>query len=40
MDISIFSSQIHIGAVNVKLTDEEIKELEDSYVPQAAFGHS
>ena len=29
-----------IGAMNVKLTDEEIKELEGYYMPQAAFGHT
>ncbi|KIM34874.1 hypothetical protein M413DRAFT_450022 [Hebeloma cylindrosporum] len=29
-----------LGAVNVKLTDEEIKELEGSYLPQATFGHA
>ncbi|PPR04578.1 hypothetical protein CVT24_012031 [Panaeolus cyanescens] len=29
-----------LGAVNVKLTEEEIKELESPYQPQAAFGHS
>ncbi|KAF9482881.1 Aldo/keto reductase [Pholiota conissans] len=29
-----------LGAVNVKLTEEEIKELEAPYLPQAAFGHN
>ena len=29
-----------IGAVDVKLTDEEKKELEAPYRAQAAFGHS
>ncbi|KAF9035166.1 NADP-dependent oxidoreductase domain-containing protein [Panaeolus papilionaceus] len=29
-----------LGAVHIKLTDEELKELESPYLPQAAFGHS
>ncbi|KAF8954454.1 NADP-dependent oxidoreductase domain-containing protein [Flammula alnicola] len=29
-----------LGAVNVKLTEEEIKELETPYLAQAAFGHT
>ncbi|KAF8178056.1 hypothetical protein BJ912DRAFT_669143 [Pholiota molesta] len=29
-----------IGAVDVKLTDEEIKELEAPYIPQAPYGHN
>ena len=29
-----------IGAVDVKLTEEEIKELEAPYIVQAVFGHS
>ena len=29
-----------IGAVDVKLTEEEKKELEAPYIAQAAFGHS
>jgi len=29
-----------LGAVNVKLTEEEIKELETPYLAQAVFGHS
>ena len=29
-----------IGAVDVKLTEEEKKELEAPYMAQAAFGHS
>ena len=29
-----------IGAVDVKLTEEEKKELEAPYIVQAAFGHS
>jgi len=29
-----------LGAVNVKLTKEEIKELESPYMDQAAFGHA
>jgi hypothetical protein len=29
-----------IGAVDVKLTEEEKKELEGPYIAQAAFGHS
>jgi len=29
-----------LGAVDVKLSEEEVKELEQSYQPQAAFGHS
>jgi aryl-alcohol dehydrogenase-like predicted oxidoreductase len=28
------------GAVDVHLSDEDIKELEEAYQPQAAFGHS
>jgi hypothetical protein len=28
------------GAVDVKLTEEEKKELETPYIAQAAFGHS
>ena len=28
------------GAVDVKLTEEEKKELEEPYMAQAAFGHS
>ena len=31
---------LSIGAVDVKLTDEEKKELEEPYMAQAAFGHS
>jgi hypothetical protein len=27
------------GAVNLKLTDEEVNQLEESYKPQAVFGH-
>ncbi|KJA16252.1 hypothetical protein HYPSUDRAFT_47566 [Hypholoma sublateritium FD-334 SS-4] len=29
-----------LGSVNLKLTEEEIKQLEESYLPQAAFGHA
>lgn len=29
-----------LGAVDLKLTDEETKELEDSYIPQGTFGHA
>ena len=29
-----------IGAVDVKLTEEEKKEVEEPYIAQAAFGHS
>jgi len=29
-----------VGAVDVTLTEEEIKELEEPYAPQAVFGHS
>jgi len=29
-----------LGAVDVKLTEEEIKELEAPYLAQAAFGHT
>jgi hypothetical protein len=29
-----------IGAVDVKLTEEEKKDLEAHYIAQAAFGHS
>ncbi|KIK00144.1 hypothetical protein K443DRAFT_679415 [Laccaria amethystina LaAM-08-1] len=28
-----------LGAVNLKLTDEEVNQLEESYKPQAVFGH-
>lgn len=28
------------GAVNLKLTDEEVNQLEESYKPQAVFGHT
>jgi len=28
-----------LGAVNIKLTEEEIKQLEEPYQPQAVFGH-
>lgn len=30
----------NLGAVDVKLTDEEIKELEAPYIPQAPYGHT
>lgn len=29
-----------IGAINVKLTEDEIKELESDYVAQEAVGHN
>ena len=29
-----------LGAVDIKLTEEEKKELEAPYLPQAAFGHA
>lgn len=29
-----------IGAVNIKLSDDEITQLEQKYLPQAAFGHT
>lgn len=29
-----------LGAIHVKLTDEEIKQLEDAYQPQRVFGHN
>ncbi|KAJ7858074.1 NADP-dependent oxidoreductase domain-containing protein [Mycena olivaceomarginata] len=36
---SAFSSEIIASAVNVKLTEEERKYLEEPYKPQAIFGH-
>jgi hypothetical protein len=30
----------YIGAIDIKLTEEEIKELEEPYVAQAIQGHS
>ena len=38
MGTNIFLKKI--GAVDVKLTEEEKKELEAPYIAQAAFGHS
>ena len=29
-----------LGAANLKLTEEEMKELQDSYRPQGVFGHT
>ena len=29
-----------LGAVNLKLTEEEMKELQDPYRPQGVFGHT
>jgi aryl-alcohol dehydrogenase-like predicted oxidoreductase len=29
-----------LGAIDVKLTEEEIKQLEEPYIPQAIIGHN
>jgi hypothetical protein len=38
-NLNVFVFQ-KIGAVDVKLTEEEKKELKAPYIAQAAFGHS